>query len=282
MKLCPRYNLQSIIFTIYCTLFSLHPPHPSKECHHPGASLPVRGLLGAALPAGGALHSGAQRSEHAAGPLQEAQQRSPESRPRPAGGHLRGQGASAGGQLRITPATPGGGDLYGVLGVDGKCVLFFLGWDRRRGRGRGSLRPAGWVEERRGCTHPHTPLASTLYPHPPARHTLPNIPLTPSPLLSPHPTCQTGFAVPLALVRDSHRPPWAFLRCLWADVWTERRCPETPHREQGGWAEKQGKLGLSLHVAVPLRPDAPLAFCTRKRILECQGSHSRRRQQKLK
>ncbi|KAJ8374622.1 hypothetical protein SKAU_G00052020 [Synaphobranchus kaupii] len=56
----------------------------------PRPALPVRSVLSAALPAGGALHPGAQRRQHALGQLQEAQQRSTEPLPQPPGGERRG------------------------------------------------------------------------------------------------------------------------------------------------------------------------------------------------
>lgn len=79
----------------------------SSECHHPRSSLPVRCMLGAAVPAGGPVHPGAHGARHEARRLQEAQQRGTESLPQPAGQRGRGQGAAAGGQQRITTAKGG-------------------------------------------------------------------------------------------------------------------------------------------------------------------------------
>lgn len=80
-----------------------------SECHHPRPSFPVRSMLGFAVPSGCSLHPRAQCSQHAAQQLQEAQQRRAEPLTRLSGRTLRGKGASAGGQQRITPLTRGAG-----------------------------------------------------------------------------------------------------------------------------------------------------------------------------
>ena len=64
-------------------------------------------MLSAAVPAGGPVYPGAHGARHEARRLQEAQQRGAESLPQPAGQRGGGQGASAGGQQRITSAKGG-------------------------------------------------------------------------------------------------------------------------------------------------------------------------------
>lgn len=79
----------------------------SSECHHPRASLPVWGLLGAAVSPGGPVYPRAHGARHEARCLQEAQQRSTESLSQPPGQRGWGQGAAAGGQRCITSAKGG-------------------------------------------------------------------------------------------------------------------------------------------------------------------------------
>lgn len=102
-------NKKSICITQQArTHKSLYICAPS-ECHHPRPSFPVRSMLGFAVPSGCSLHPRAQRPQHAAQQLQEAQQRRTEPLTQLSGRTLRGQGASAGGQQRITPLTRGAG-----------------------------------------------------------------------------------------------------------------------------------------------------------------------------
>lgn len=80
----------------------------SSECHHPRSPLPVWCVLGAAVSAGGSVYPGAHGARHEARRLQEAQQRGTESLAQPTGQRGRGEGATPGGQQRITPANRGG------------------------------------------------------------------------------------------------------------------------------------------------------------------------------
>ncbi|XP_064493332.1 hippocampus abundant transcript 1 protein-like isoform X2 [Pseudopipra pipra] len=92
--------MSSITFPAISAMVSRNADPDQQEQHHPWATLPVRGVLCAAVAAGGPVHPGTQPGAEVGRP-QEAQYGGPGPPPQPPGRGVGWQRAPAGGQQRV-------------------------------------------------------------------------------------------------------------------------------------------------------------------------------------